>query len=76
MILVRSILFMAAFYLWSLGLQRSSPTLVATTVALNPVSASWVGHALLGEALPWSIWIGVVAILGGIVLASLPAPAR
>ena len=66
----------AAFYLWSLGLQRSSPTQVATTVTLNPVSAAWVGHALLGEALPWSTWVGVAAIFAGIVLASTSASAR
>ena len=59
-----------AFQLWALGLRRSTPTQVATTVTLNPVSAACVGHALLGEPLPWATWIGVAAIAAGIVLAA------
>jgi drug/metabolite transporter (DMT)-like permease len=58
------------FFLWSFALERTTPTRVATTVALNPIVSLGLGAALLGE--PWSLQliVGLVAVGLGILLAS------
>lgn len=58
------------FWLWAVALATTSPTKVALTVTLNPVSAALIGALVLGEPAGPSQLIGLVAILGGIALAT------
>lgn len=58
------------FFLWSYGLEHTTPTRVATTVTLNPVVSMLLGSALLGEPVPARLAVGLAAIAGGIVLVS------
>ncbi|WGF86451.1 DMT family transporter [Marinivivus vitaminiproducens] len=69
------------FWLWAVALARTTPTKVALSVTLNPVSAGIVGAFLLDEPLGLPLILGLAAILCGIALASrdrtetpMPAP--
>ena len=41
----------AAFYLWVYALERTTPTRVANTMTVNPIAASLLAAALIGEPL-------------------------
>ena len=43
------------FYLWAFALERTTPTRVAISVTVNPVTASLVGAVLLDEPLSWNL---------------------
>ncbi|MBS0519501.1 MAG: EamA family transporter [Proteobacteria bacterium] len=58
------------FFLWSYALERTTPTRVAISVTVNPVTASLVGAALLGEPIHWNLVLGLATVLVGILLAS------
>jgi drug/metabolite transporter (DMT)-like permease len=58
------------FYLWAFALERTTPTLVAVSIAINPISASLVGAVLLDEALSWYLVAGTVAVFTGIWIAA------
>ncbi|GGF08551.1 ABC transporter permease [Aliidongia dinghuensis] len=58
------------FLLWSAGLARTTPTRVAVTVALNPVSAMLVGAFWLGEPIGPALLGGLGAVTLGILVAS------
>ena len=58
------------FYLWAFALGRTTPTRVAISVTVNPVTASLVGAVLLGEPLRWNLAIGVVTVFVGIWIAT------
>jgi drug/metabolite transporter (DMT)-like permease len=58
------------FYLWAFALQRTSPTRVAISVTVNPVAASLVGFALLGEPLRWNLVAGIMMVFIGIWIAT------
>ena len=58
------------FFLWAYALGRAPPTLVAVSVAVNPVTASLFGRLLLGEALSANLVLGLVAVVAGIVVAT------
>jgi len=58
------------FYLWAFALERTTPTLVAVSVTVNPVTASLFGDFLLGEALRWNLMLGLVTVLVGIRVAT------
>jgi drug/metabolite transporter (DMT)-like permease len=60
----------AAFFLWAFALGRATPTRVAMTVTVNPIAASLLGAALLGEALTWSLFAGVIAVALGIAVTA------
>ncbi len=62
------------FYLWSYGLEHTTPTCVATTVTLNPIVAMALGTLLLGEPAPGRLALGLAAVALGIVLVSGSAP--
>jgi drug/metabolite transporter (DMT)-like permease len=68
------------FFLWAYALGRTTPTLVAISVAINPITASLVGVLLLSEEISPALIVGLVAVLTGIAVASgllrLPIPAR
>ncbi|SKA34896.1 Threonine/homoserine efflux transporter RhtA [Enhydrobacter aerosaccus] len=58
------------FFLWAYALERTTPTRVAISVAVNPVTASLVGAVLLAEPIAWNLIVGLVTVLGGITLAT------
>jgi drug/metabolite transporter (DMT)-like permease len=65
----------AAFYLWVYALERTTPTRVANTMTVNPIAASLLAAALIGEPLGAHLAFGVIAVGAGIWLAS-SSPAR
>jgi drug/metabolite transporter (DMT)-like permease len=63
-----------AFFLWVFALERASPTRVASTITINPIAASLVAAALMGEEIRLNLLAGVAAVLIGIwIAASEPA---
>jgi EamA-like transporter family len=58
------------FYLWAFALERTTPTRVAISVTLNPITASLVGAALLHEPLRWNLVGGIVTVFTGIWIAT------
>jgi drug/metabolite transporter (DMT)-like permease len=58
------------FYLWAFALARTTPTLVAISVTVNPVAASLVGAVLLNEPLSWNLVGGIVTVFAGIWIAT------
>jgi drug/metabolite transporter (DMT)-like permease len=61
------------FYLWSFALERTTPTRVAISVTVNPISASLTGVALLHEPLSWNLAAGIAAVFIGIWIATTHA---
>jgi drug/metabolite transporter (DMT)-like permease len=64
------------FFLWAFALGRTTPTKVAVSVTVNPVSAALVGALLLHEPVRWNLLIGLVGVLAGILFASTRAAAQ
>jgi drug/metabolite transporter (DMT)-like permease len=62
------------FYLWVFALERTTPTRVANTITVNPVTASLVAALLVHEAIGLDLVIGVLAVIGGIWTASTGRP--
>ena len=62
------------FYLWAFALERTTPTRVAISVTVNPITASLVGARLLDEPLRWNMAAGIVAVFAGIWLATTVGP--
>lgn len=60
------------FWLWSFALAHTTPTRVAISVTVNPVTAALVGTLILGEPITWNVLIGLLAVLVGICIATLP----
>ncbi|HUK11296.1 MAG TPA: DMT family transporter [Stellaceae bacterium] len=60
----------AAFFLWVFALQRTTPTRVANTMTVNPVTASLLAAAIIGEPLGLNLALGVIAVGVGIWIAS------
>jgi len=60
----------AAFYLWVYALERTTPTRVANTMTVNPVAASLLAAALIGEPLGANLLLGIGGVAAGIWLAS------
>ncbi|MEH2533539.1 drug/metabolite transporter (DMT)-like permease [Bradyrhizobium sp. AZCC 1588] len=58
------------FYLWAFALARTTPTRVAISVTVNPITASLVGAALLDEPLRWNLVAGILAVFAGIWVAT------
>jgi drug/metabolite transporter (DMT)-like permease len=63
-----------AFYLWIFALQRATPTRVASTIAVHPISASIVAAAVMAEPIGLNLAVGVVAVLAGIWIAAGEGP--
>jgi drug/metabolite transporter (DMT)-like permease len=61
------------FYLWAFALGKASPTSVAVTVTVNPVTASLVAAFLLNEPIGWNLVVGIVVVGIGIWLATTDA---
>jgi drug/metabolite transporter (DMT)-like permease len=60
----------AAFYLWVFALQRTTPTRVASTMTVNPIAASLLAAAIVGEPVGLPLLIGIVAVGAGIWVAT------
>lgn len=58
------------FYLWAFALERTTPTRVAISVTVNPITASTVGALLLHEPLGWNLAAGIVTVFAGISIAT------
>ena len=58
------------FQLWAFALERTTPTRVAISVTVNPITASLVGAVLLQEPLRWNLGAGIVAVFAGIWIAT------
>ena len=64
------------YYLWSFALGTVSPTIVALTVTVNPITAAIFGTLLLGESISLSLVVGLLGVAAGIwVAAGLRVPA-
>lgn len=59
-----------AFVLWILALQRTTPTRVAVTMTVNPVSAALLATVLLNEPITSSFMFGLITVLAGIWIAA------
>lgn len=59
-----------AFILWVLALQRTTPTLVANTMTVNPIVAGLVAVQLVGEPITLNLVAGLVAVFAGILIAT------
>ncbi len=59
-----------SFYLWVFALERTTPTRVAATITVNPVAAALLAVPLLGEPIGLNLVLGLVAVGGGIWIAS------
>ncbi|MGH6862099.1 MAG: DMT family transporter, partial [Phyllobacterium sp.] len=58
------------FFLWAFALAHTTPTRVAISVTVNPISASLVGAIMLAEPIGLNILLGVLAVLLGIWIAA------
>jgi drug/metabolite transporter (DMT)-like permease len=58
------------FYLWAFALSRTTPTRVAISVTINPITAALVGAMLLDEPIRWNLVVGLMAVLLGISIAT------
>ena len=58
------------FFLWALALAHTTPTRVAVSVTVNPVTASIVGAVFLHEPIRRNALIGLAAVLAGIGIAT------
>src|SRR4051795_1813859 len=58
------------YYLWSFALGTVSPTIVALTVTVNPITAAIFGALVLGEPIRLSLAIGLLGAATGIWIAA------
>lgn len=58
------------FFLWAFALGRTTPTRVAISVTVNPITASLVGALLLGEPIRWNLVAGLATVAAGIGIAT------
>jgi drug/metabolite transporter (DMT)-like permease len=58
------------FYLWAFALSRTTPTRVAISVTVNPITAALVGAMLLDEPITWNLVVGLMAVALGIWIAT------
>jgi drug/metabolite transporter (DMT)-like permease len=60
----------AAFILWVMALQRTTPTLVANTMTVNPIVAGLLATQLIGEPFTINLVGGVITVFVGIWIAT------
>jgi drug/metabolite transporter (DMT)-like permease len=65
-----------AFILWVLALQRTTPTLVANTMTVNPIAAGLLATQLVGEPITLNLVGGLIAVFAGIWIATTGSPQR
>ncbi len=66
----------AGYFCWLYALKHESPTRVTVFLALNPVTAAWLGWQFLDEALPATTLAALALIAAGLWMANRPARAR
>ena len=59
-----------AFILWVMALERTTPTLVANTMTVNPIAAALLATQLVGEPITLNLVVGLVAVFAGIWIAT------
>ncbi len=59
-----------SFFLWVSALELTTPTRVASTLTLNPVTASMLAAVILDEPIGLNLVVGIAAVLTGIWIAS------
>jgi len=59
-----------SFFLWVSALERTTPTRVASTLTLNPITASLLAAFILAEPVGLNLLVGIAAVLAGIWIAS------
>jgi len=59
-----------AFILWVMALERTTPTLVANTMTVNPIVAALLATQLVGEPITLNLVLGLVAVFAGIWIAT------
>jgi drug/metabolite transporter (DMT)-like permease len=59
-----------AFILWVMALERTTPTLVANTMTVNPIAAALLATQLVGEPITLNLVLGLVAVFAGIWIAT------
>jgi drug/metabolite transporter (DMT)-like permease len=59
-----------AFTLWTIALRRLSPTQVAVYINLNPIAATLLAAAILGERLTPAFAVGFVAVAAGVLIVN------
>ena len=59
-----------AFILWVMALQRTTPTLVANTMTVNPIAAGLLATQLVDEPITLNLVLGLVAVFAGIFVAT------
>ncbi len=65
-----------SFYAWIWALERITPSRVAVTVTLNPISAAILGAIVLDEPLTTRLLLGLAGVVIGIVLSNWPVRMR
>jgi len=60
----------AAFILWVMALQRTTPTLVANTMTVNPIVAGLLATQLIAEPFTINLVGGVIVVFVGIWIAT------
>jgi drug/metabolite transporter (DMT)-like permease len=66
----------ASFYTWIWALERISPSRVAVTITLNPVTAALLGAVILDEPMTTRLLLGLVGVVVGIALTNWPMRER
>jgi drug/metabolite transporter (DMT)-like permease len=61
------------FFLWVYATERTTPTRLASTITVNPISAGALGTVLVGEPFGLGLMAGVIAVAAGIWIASTEA---
>ncbi|HEY6200876.1 MAG TPA: DMT family transporter [Candidatus Binatia bacterium] len=56
--------------LWSVGIRLASPSLVAMTVTVNALTASFLGAIFLSEPVGREFFVGLIAVFSGIAVAT------
>jgi len=60
-----------AFILWVMALQRTTPTLVANTMTVNPIAAGLLATQLVDEPITLNLVVGLIAVFAGIWIATM-----
>lgn len=63
------------FFLWVYALKRTTPTRVAATITITPVTGSLLASVLVHEPIGLNLAVGVAAVAAGIWIASTEARA-
>jgi drug/metabolite transporter (DMT)-like permease len=61
-----------AYWLWAEAISRTTPTRVAMSITLNAIAATAAGAIMLGEAIGWSLVLGIAAVAIAMALALRP----